>query len=85
MVRCLWCHGRGWLNFGGKDIPCDDCKGQGYHNDCLGCHGSGRLWLGGDDYLDCPACNGTGGILPKRRYIVPKGIEVAQRNPAREK
>lgn len=76
-IRCIHCNGRGWLLFHGKEIPCSDCKQIGFHKHCLACKGRGVLWLGGGEYVECPECQGTGGIL-KRRVHTKEIITVSR-------
>ena len=83
MIRCIWCNGRGWLRHNVWAVPCKDCDGQGYHKFCLACHGRGALWLGGGDYVECPECQGSGGIL-KNRTHTNEGIVVVRRSPQLE-
>jgi DnaJ-class molecular chaperone len=79
--RCVFCNGRGWLIFHGKEVPCLDCRQVGFHKHCLACKGKGVLDLGGGDYVECPECQGTGGLLRRRTHTAPTIITVSQSAP----
>lgn len=60
--------GLGWLD-------CRDCLGKGHVDHCVACvRRPGLLWLGGDEYLECPACEGTGRPLRRRPHVLVNGL-----------
>lgn len=51
----------GWM----KCVACSDYKRK-----------QGMMWMGGNEFMPCPACNGTGKV-PKLQYLdVSTGREI---------